>query len=133
MDEDPRYRKLGIRRVLKANSKGRQTIREFNIPVVHYSELISWKEVSIKGPPLTVHMDMNLKLISNLSPFNFPLLLCKIQAVKRCVRLITEASIEVRDESNRVMDLLKMVSARYVAFGLKKNLTTLKIGISNVN
>ena len=39
-DEDQKYRELSIRRILKARSKGRQTIREFNIPVIRVDEVL---------------------------------------------------------------------------------------------
>ncbi|KAK5648348.1 hypothetical protein RI129_003240 [Pyrocoelia pectoralis] len=118
-DEDPLYKQLAIRRILKARSKGRQTIRDFNIPTIrfdakHYSDMISWIEVSTTEPPMTINMHMNLDLISNLSPSDFPLLPCNTQAVERCVRLVTEASAAVCGQSNRDGFIKNRVQSRQV-------------------
>lgn len=52
-------------------------------------------------PPITASMEISLLKASNLSFPNLPNFPCNTQAVERCVRLVTEASLAVCDHENR--------------------------------
>lgn len=111
-------RELGARRILKARKQSSQSVhknfvREFTVPKINflandYVELIDWQTSVITEPPLTKNMAeediFNLKNIegglSTVKPeyAKFP---CHTQAVERCVKLVTEASLAVCDSSSR--------------------------------
>lgn len=105
-DQEKKYKELAVRRILKARTVTTTVIREFNIPTInfeakHYSELIFWDEVNVTEPPITANIEMSLTKISDVNFPDFPHFPCNTQAVERCVRLVTEASLAVCGQENR--------------------------------
>lgn len=108
-DSQQHIRELGARRILKARSNPRNTLRLFKLPSLNfnassYIELIQWQD-QITDPPL-------LKLISNeeIQEFvaqkgegNLPLLRlpCHSQAVERAVKTVSEASAKLGSTAAR--------------------------------
>ncbi|CAH1100767.1 unnamed protein product [Psylliodes chrysocephalus] len=103
-DERVHIRELGIRRILKA----RQTptrLRTFRVPKINfeaqdYTKTIHWSECNVtEPPPLTKQInDQVLEQAIENKSFIFPSTIefpCHTQAVKRCVKLVTEASSKV--------------------------------------
>ena len=82
-------------------------IRIFTVPVINYeaknyTELINWQSCNVTEPPLTVNIsdvDITAFVASKESLLiRFP---CHIQAVERCVKLVTEASEAVCGNTSR--------------------------------
>lgn len=105
-DKRTHIRELGLRRVLKGRervSKGK-TVRNFvppklNFNATEYTELIDWNSVKLSPPPLlrnTSNDEIKYFIQSGEVPNwvvkNFP---CHTQSVKRCVKLVSEASMKV--------------------------------------
>lgn len=112
-DERRHIRELAMRRILSIRTKesaAQGKIRKFEIPTINflandYIELIFWQEQAISEPTLTRHLtdeelkkeiSENLPMLSLL--FNLP---CHTQAVERCVKVVSEASLSVCDSSAR--------------------------------
>lgn len=105
-DNRKHFRELAIRRILSIRAKkSTQTkIRKFVLPKINfladdYTDLIIWQSSALSEPTLTQHLtDENLKsVITDGSPL-LPLLFelpCHTQAVERCVKVVTESSLEV--------------------------------------
>lgn len=103
-DKEQKFRELGIRRILKARLITKTEVRQFTIPVLnfdatHYSELIFWNELNVTEPPMTANMEISLPQAS--APIVLPNFPCNTQAVERCVRLVSEASLSVCGHENR--------------------------------
>jgi hypothetical protein len=109
-DERKYVRELGLRRILKARSQRVTGIRHFTVPGLNYDssdyiELIDWHCNGITEPPLIVgHSDDVIKelvKIGETSIVDFPRFACHTQAVKRCVKLVTQASATVCGQKSR--------------------------------
>lgn len=111
-DKRPHIRELGLRRVLKARecvSKGK-SIRNFVTPKINfnaseYTELIDWKSTKICPPPVLRNItDDEIRSLIQSAEIpkwdltNFP---CHTQAVERCVKLVSEASLKVCGSESR--------------------------------
>lgn len=120
-DDASQIRELALRRVLDAR-KGTPTekVREFCIPelqvnATNYYDLIDWVNVKVTEPPMTMkYTDAEIsKLICSENNFlefeNFP---CHTQAVERCVKLVTEASISVCGSEARDGFIRSRIKAR---------------------
>ena len=104
-DEWKQIRELGLRRILKARIKfDHQKIRTFTIPPLNfdandYIGLITWQNCNVTEPPLTHEAsseDLELMVKAKDAPLvEFPQFLCHTQAVKRCIKLVTETSAAV--------------------------------------
>lgn len=111
-DERRHIRELGLRRVLKARQsvsigKG---VRNFHTPLLNfdaldYTEMIDWNATKISSPPLlrgVSNEEIKSFIQSGEVPDwdikNFP---CHTQAVERCVKLVTEASLKVCGPQSR--------------------------------
>lgn len=104
-DSRENVRELAVNKILESRVKNKDEtiIREFKIPKLNfnaddYIELIDWESISFTEPPLTMSWseDELKSMIKNvpdeINIFNFP---CHSQAVERCVKLVTEASMAV--------------------------------------
>lgn len=105
-DERKHIRQLAVRRILSLRTKkaSQNGIRKFLIPKINffaqdYIDLIIWQDCDITGPTLTQHLteDDLKRFLNECSPvipilFNLP---CHTQAVERCAKVVTEASLEV--------------------------------------
>ena len=111
-------RELGFRRILKARRESEETPRnssiiwqfdvpEINIKAEHYSGLLHWEcHHQRTEPPITMAISKKLcacirdekKLDAKL--FDFP---CHTQAVKWCIKLVTEASCIVYGTAEMVL------------------------------
>ena len=108
-DESSNIRQLGWRRIKKVReqSKGK-TIRTFQIPDLNfeaemYFDIINWRKVNLTELPLTCSIsdDEINHLISSKEKNNFPHLPCHTQAMKRCVKLVTEAFSLICGQNSR--------------------------------
>ena len=109
-DDKESIRELAYQRILKARSENAPGLRTFKVPALnfnaeHYTEMIPWQDYKVTEPPLTYNLsDEALKSIvkSGLGTVqnikDFP---CHIQAVERCIKLVTEASSAVCGEHKR--------------------------------
>ena len=100
---------LGLRRILKARSQRVAGVRKFAVPALNYDssdyiEMIDWQTTHIIEPPLifevsdTVIMDSVKSNESQIVEFQrFP---CHTQAVELCVKLVTQASAAVCDQTS---------------------------------
>ena len=104
-DERPRIRELSLRRILKARRYKRTSIRTFKVPNLNlsgddYIDLIDWQSTeAISEPPVAsgISDDDLLKFINKKKTPSvaFPRLPCHIQAVERCIKMVTKASAAV--------------------------------------
>lgn len=96
-------RELAVSHILNAREQSNDTVRQFVIPQLQYEapvyyNIIDWTKEKIYEPPLTKPFNTFelQELISNedrlKKVFGYP---CHTQAVERCVKLVTEASLLV--------------------------------------
>lgn len=111
-DERKHIRKLGLKHIIKIrqSSSTEKIVCTFLPPTVNfaatdYSEMIDWNSCKLSPPPLlrnvsTDFIDVLVKFgaIPDWDVRHFP---CHTQAVERCVKLVTEASIKVCDAKSR--------------------------------
>jgi hypothetical protein len=109
-DERQYIRELGLRRILKARAEKQTVLREFVVPKLNldaneYFELINWQDTKITEPPLTADVpeaDIRSFVKSGgQSTIEFERFPCHTQAVERCVKIVTEASLAVCGEVSR--------------------------------
>lgn len=109
-DERQYIRELGLRRILKARAEKQPVLREFVVPKLNldaneYFELINWQDTEITEPPLTADVpeaDIRSFVKSGgQSTIEFERFPCHTQAVERCVKIVTEASLAVCGEVSR--------------------------------
>ena len=103
-DDASHVRELALRRVLKARkeSKGK-SVRQFQIPELrvdasNYYDIIDWAKEKISEPPLVMkysETEITTFISSGSSVMEFEKYPCHTQAVERCVKLVTEASLSV--------------------------------------
>ena len=109
-DDRPAIRELGLRRILKARNR-QHTLRVFKLPTLNFNAtdyigLIDWQDQTvITEPPLTMNKT-DEELLRYIREEETPYLVyerfpCHTQAVKRCVKLVTEASAVVCAEARR--------------------------------
>lgn len=103
-------RELGLRRIIEARKNTTRSIRVFKLPQLNFSatdyvDMIIWAESQVTSPPLFSHItDEDLiDMMEKLKPIDitFSSFPCHTQAVERCVKLVTEASITVAGEKAR--------------------------------
>ena len=136
-DDRKHVRELGFRRILRARSSTTTTseVRVFEVPPLNfqaedYIDLISWQDCIITEPPITktVTDDDLQNFISNRdSPaIDFPRFPCHTQAVERCVKSVTEASLAVVGEHARDGFIRSRIKARAImpTFETKKEYRT---------
>lgn len=103
-------RELALRRIIKARKESPSKIRIFKIPQLNFSasdyiEMIHWNELSVTSPPMFHRISDStlLQMLHNKTTISleFSKFHCHTQAVERCVKLVTEASITVAGEKAR--------------------------------
>ena len=108
-DECKTIRELGMRRILRARSE-KYGIRQFSVPKLNfdandYISIIDWQKTEVSDPPLLAHIsqdDIEMFVANGDVPVvDFPKYLCHTQAVERCVKLVTEASLSVCGQKAR--------------------------------
>lgn len=110
-DVRPHIRKLGLRRILNAKRNEKlEPIRSFVIPKLNFDAddyicLIYWQNNKITPPPLLHRLEINdLTNIIKEKPAKFLQICsfpCHTQAVARCIKLVTEASLSVVGHKKR--------------------------------
>lgn len=115
-DECKDVRELAYNRILEArtvsksnpNIVRRLTVPEINFKARAYHQLIDWAKVDATEPPLIQKLTQNdLKLLvadgreSKIFQIDIFKLPCHTQAVERCVKLVTQASLRVADDLRR--------------------------------
>lgn len=108
-DESKLIRELGYRRLLRIRQEVQDDhIRFFTIPKINFDatdfvELIDWQSCKLTEPPLLRNISNEdlLNQIGDPSKMEIVKYPCNTQAVERCVRLVTEASMAVCGEHNR--------------------------------
>ena len=158
-DQHEFVREIGLCRILKARTlrAGEQgTVRQFCVPkmnlnATNYFELINWHDVTITEPPLTTDIsDENIKQFvksGGKSTTEFERFPCHTNSpFKRCVKMVTEASLAVcghlsrdcficaRLEGRRLMPKFKTkgrILVQYLAIALL-SITVLKIDKDNI-
>ncbi|GBO23346.1 hypothetical protein AVEN_235140-1 [Araneus ventricosus] len=109
-DSRKHIRELAVRRILAARDKKTKNsggLRFFKLPKLNfeaadYIDLIDWSNSVVTEPPLTMHIkDKDLREMCKEEQFpvltfeEFP---CHTQPVERCVKLISEAAMNVCGE-----------------------------------
>ncbi|GBP85400.1 hypothetical protein EVAR_62980_1 [Eumeta japonica] len=103
-------RELAYQQITKARSENAPGLRTFKVPTLNfdaedYTKIITWQDFEITEPPLTFNLSNEaLKLIvkSGLGTIqNIKKYPCYIQAVERCIKLVTEASGTVCGDHKR--------------------------------
>jgi hypothetical protein len=103
-DDRKAIRELGLHRILKARAQVKSTIRVFTVPQLNleatdYIDLIDWKNNDITEPPLIADLsnDEIRRVVESgeIPMIEFPRFPCHTQAVERCVKVVTEASVAV--------------------------------------
>lgn len=111
-DERRHIRELGLRRVLKARQSAStgKGIRNFHTPslkfdALDYTDMMDWSTTKISSPPLLrgisneeIESFIKSGEIPDWDIKEFP---CHTQAVERCVKLVTEASLKVCGPQSR--------------------------------
>lgn len=111
VDSRKHVRELAARRIQKARLKqptATEEVRVFKVPSINftaaeYTELIDWQSTTITEPPLAAALTNQelQEIIQGTFVPNFGKFPCHTQAVERCVKVVTEASLKVCDESSR--------------------------------
>ena len=98
-------------------------VRKYILPKINfiaemYTELIDWETSQLSEPPFTLNI-MNIKNMTNEqltsvknSPLEVPAYPCHTQAVKRAIRLVTEASSSVIGHEAREGFIRQRILAR---------------------
>lgn len=119
--ENPRYRELAVRRIIKARTNKQQEVRFFRVPAINfkatnYTELINWQECTVTEPPLTRDIEdaelqfmLKEKVVPVVYLEKYP---CHTQAVERTVKLVTEASGKVCGAESRDGHIRARLQAR---------------------
>lgn len=107
-DDRRTIRELAVRRILSIRAKKatQKKIRKFEIPKINFSandyiDLIIWLDCDLNEPTLTQHItEEELHRILNADEGSIELSLhlelpCHTQAVERCVKVVSEASLNV--------------------------------------
>ncbi|GBN74388.1 hypothetical protein AVEN_273088-1 [Araneus ventricosus] len=106
VDEKEHIRELGYKKILKARQivPKKKTVRNFIPPKINfqasdYIKIINWNSCVVYPPPMLRGLsedDIKSLVNSDTMPIReiqkFP---CHIQAVERCIKLVTEASNKV--------------------------------------
>ncbi len=103
-DELSVIRELGLRRILKARMTNNTSVREFVVPNINfdaheYYDMLDFTTVEVTQPPLIASVsDDEIRLLvkkGTETTLEFPRFPCHTQAIERCVKLVTEASMSV--------------------------------------
>lgn len=103
-------RELGLRRIIEARRVKSNSVRVFKLPkrnfqAADYIDIIIWAESQITPPPILDNVsDKVIKEMvekERLNDIAIPAFPCHTQAVERCVKLVTEASMAVAGRKAR--------------------------------
>ncbi|KAK5649767.1 hypothetical protein RI129_000796 [Pyrocoelia pectoralis] len=124
-DSRTHIRELALRRILKAKLReadvDSDVIRPFRVPVINFSaidyvDLIDWQTCEITSPPVLQNFsveDIEQLVFSDSEKMveltSFP---CHTQAVERCVKLVSEASLSVIGSGARDGFILANIQCR---------------------
>lgn len=131
-DNRPHIKELAIRRIIAARKCQQSGLRIFKVPKLNfhakdYTDMIVWSESQVTSPPILRDIsDMELEnlLASDLhNMVELPDYPCHTQAVERCVKMVTEASITVSGEKARDGFIRSRIKSR----SKKKNFVVPKI------
>ena len=111
-DERQQIRELGLRRIMRTRSSNtsQHGVRRFEVPLFNfnaedYIDLIYWHKCALTEPPVTKSVsDADLEHFVRTRAthaIEFPCFPCHTQAVERCVKAVTEASIAVVGQEAR--------------------------------
>ena len=72
-------------------------ITEINFEATDYIELIDWQKCKLTEPPITtcISDECLIKMVTNGHVPEVKQFPCHTQGVERCIKLVTEASVEV--------------------------------------
>ncbi|CAH1112821.1 unnamed protein product [Psylliodes chrysocephalus] len=122
-------RKLAIRSILKDRQQTHEGVRFFKLPKINfeaddYNNLIDWQKCTITEPPLVLKLSDNClqQLIAEKETIIIDSFPCHTQAVERCVKIVTEASLKVRGETSRDGYIKAKLEARK-SLRIKENTT----------
>jgi hypothetical protein len=110
-----------MKRIFKCRKSDSATIRNFRVPQINfsagdYTDLIFWTDIDVTEPPLLANLSgdnlQNIIETGETDQYLFAKLPCYTQAVERCVKLVTEASLLVCGEENRHGLILSKLSSR---------------------
>ena len=124
-DDRPHIRKLGLRRIMRARASGTSLhgVRIFEVPPFNfdaedYIDMIDWQKCVVTEPPVTKSIsDEDLKsLVDNeeTAVVEFQRFPCHTQAVERCVKAVTEASVAVMGQEARDGFIQARINARAI-------------------
>ncbi|KAF2878804.1 hypothetical protein ILUMI_27367 [Ignelater luminosus] len=107
-DDRDHIRELALRRIVKAREAESSTKRRIfeppniNFSARDYTEIIVWHECQVTPPLVLRHIsDEDLQVMAKDKSLEIVDFSCHIQSVKRCVKLVTEASQSVTDGTSR--------------------------------
>ena len=136
-DERPHIRELGLRRIMRARASNTRLsgVRCFEVPPLNfdaeeYFDMIDWQKCVVTEPPVTKSIsDEDLELLvrnEETAVVEFPRFPCHTQAVERCVKGVTEASIAVMGQEARDGVIRARINARAImpTFDTKKQYHT---------
>nr|CAH7731779.1 unnamed protein product [Callosobruchus chinensis] len=100
---DPRehIRRLAVNRIKKARTNTSKELRVFKAPKLNfdaddYIDIIDWQNINVTEPPITKALTIEeLTEQSSHNTLNIGEYPCHTQAVERCVKVITDASLKV--------------------------------------
>lgn len=136
-DEKNYIRELGLRRIIAARKNQRPGVRIFKTPKLNfnasdYTDMIIWGESQITPPPM-LHKVSDKELEDLLQAqshiiLEFPDFPCHTQAVERCVKMVTEASMTVSGEKARDGFIRSKIQSRAImpSFDTKKKFNAQK-------
>jgi hypothetical protein len=130
-DERNHIRELAWRKIKKARRDSKEkSIRTYKIPDLNfeadeYISLINWQHSIVTEPPLTKTFsdDQIDDFIKEQHRLDIPKFPCHTQAVERCIKLVTEASLAVCGEHKRDGYIRSIIESRrqIPSFNTKKD------------
>lgn len=133
-DDRKHIRELAQRKIKKARKdyKGK-SIRTFKIPELNfeaddYISLINWQQSAVTEPPMTKAFSNNEleNFITEKHKFDIQKFPCHTQAVERCIKLVTDASLAVCGHHKRDGYIRSVIESRreIPAFNTKRDFLT---------
>lgn len=131
-DNRPHIKELGLRRIIATRKNSKPGLRIFKVPKLnfearYYTDMIVWSESQVTSPPVLKDItDSELEnLVSSKSDtlIQLPEYPCHTQAVERCVKMVTEASLNVAGEKARDGFIRSKIKSREIMpnFETKRN------------
>jgi hypothetical protein len=122
-DERRHVRELGLRRILKSRKSvyNSAQLRQFKVPLLNfdsldYVDIIDWQNTEIHPPPILddiTEEELIILIKHDETPIvSFSRFPCHTQAVERCIKLVTEASVAVIGPDSRDGFICSRIQAR---------------------